>query len=191
MSVGGPATVTVMPSLRMPWMFERATRLCAMSPTIATLSPSKWPLCSRMVRRSSSACVGCSWAPSPALTISSTISVASSARIVKRSLRVHPMSGLLRFFDHHAVLAVVLLEPHRHAFAPRGGQVLADEIRADRQLAVAPVDQDRELDGRRAPEVDQRIERRANRPAGVEDVVDEHDRLVLDGERDVGAANDR
>src|SRR5205814_90288 len=56
----GPATVTVMPSLRMPWMLERATRLWAMSPTMATLSPSKWPLCSRMVSRSSSACVGCS-----------------------------------------------------------------------------------------------------------------------------------
>ena len=56
------------PSLRMAWMLERATRLWAMSPTMATVSPSKWPLCSRIVSRSRSAWVGCSWAPSPALT---------------------------------------------------------------------------------------------------------------------------
>src|SRR5262245_60298764 len=49
-------------------MFERATRLCVTSPTIATFSPSRCPFFSRIVRRSRSAWVGCSWAPSPALT---------------------------------------------------------------------------------------------------------------------------
>ena len=48
-------------------MFERTTRLCAMSPTIATFSPSIRPLRRRIVRASSSAWVGCSCAPSPAL----------------------------------------------------------------------------------------------------------------------------
>ena len=47
---------------------ERATRECSMSPQIATLSPSMRPLLRRMVSASSSACVGCSCAPSPALT---------------------------------------------------------------------------------------------------------------------------
>jgi hypothetical protein len=41
-------------------MFERATRLCRMSPTIATSRPSILPLCSRIVIASSNACVGCS-----------------------------------------------------------------------------------------------------------------------------------
>jgi len=49
-------------------MFERAVRLWAMSPTSATVSPSMRPKRSRMVRMSSSPWVGCSWAPSPALS---------------------------------------------------------------------------------------------------------------------------
>src|ERR1700704_2310409 len=48
-------------------MFERATRLCAMSPTIATRSPSNDNPRSRIVYRSKRACVGCSCHPSPAL----------------------------------------------------------------------------------------------------------------------------
>ena len=93
--MGGPATVTVMPSLRMPWMLERATRLWAMSPTMATCSPSKWPLCSRIVSRSSRACVGCSWAPSPALTIEHDSSRASSAAAPAEEWRTTTTSGLM------------------------------------------------------------------------------------------------
>ena len=39
-SVGGPHTHTSAPSLFSSWMFERSTRLCSRSPTIATFSPS-------------------------------------------------------------------------------------------------------------------------------------------------------
>ena len=46
-------------------MFERATRECRMSPTIVTVSPSMRPFSWRTVKQSSSAWVGCSWAPSP------------------------------------------------------------------------------------------------------------------------------
>src|ERR1041385_5446986 len=48
-------------------MFERATRLCAISPTIATRSPSNGNPRSRIVYRSRRAWVGCSCHPSPAL----------------------------------------------------------------------------------------------------------------------------
>ena len=48
-------------------MLLRATRLWAMSPTRPTVSPSTRPLIRRMVKMSSRPCVGCSWAPSPAL----------------------------------------------------------------------------------------------------------------------------
>ena len=47
--------------------FDRSTRLCSRSPTIATCRPASRPLCSRIVKASSSACVGCSCIPSPAL----------------------------------------------------------------------------------------------------------------------------
>src|SRR5262245_56981709 len=81
-----------------------------------------------------------------AVSTSSTISGASSSRIVTRSFRVQPMSGLLRLFDHHPVLSVVLPESYRDALAPGCGQVLADVVGPDGQLAVAAIDQDRQLD---------------------------------------------
>ncbi len=56
-------------------MFDRATRLCSMSPQIATTSPPSLPLRRRIVSASSNAWVGCSWLPSPALiTAQSTFS---------------------------------------------------------------------------------------------------------------------
>ena len=58
-------------------MFERTTRLCSMSPTMATLSPASFPLWRRIVKASSSAWVGCSWAPSPALITPASMRLAS------------------------------------------------------------------------------------------------------------------
>ena len=67
-SVGGPHSTTDAPIFASSQRFERATRLCRMSPTIATRRPFSRPFFWRIVRASSSACVGCSWAPSPAFT---------------------------------------------------------------------------------------------------------------------------
>jgi aminopeptidase len=55
-----------------------------------------------------------------------------------------------------------------------GGKVLADVVGPDRQLAVAAVGEHCELDARRAAVVEQRLDRRADRAAGVEDIVHEH-----------------
>jgi hypothetical protein len=79
---------------------------------------------------------------------------------------------------------------HGHALPSRGGEVLADEIGPDGQLAVPAIDHDGELDGLRPSEVDQGVEGRAHRPTREEHVVDEHHRLALDGERDVGGLDD-
>src|SRR5512145_1440658 len=129
-----------------------------------------------------------SWSEA-AVSTSVRISPASSSRIVSRSLRVHAISGLLRFLDHDTVLAIVLAEADGDRLPPRRGQVLADEIRPDGHLAVPAIDQDRELDHARTPQIDERVEGRAHRPPREEHVVDEDDRLVLDRERDVGAAD--
>src|SRR3954468_15150173 len=67
-SVGGPQTVTSQPILVKARTFDRATRECRTSPTIQTLVPSSEPTRRRSVYRSSSAWVGCSCLPSPALT---------------------------------------------------------------------------------------------------------------------------
>jgi hypothetical protein len=48
-SVGGPTRVTFAPISRSPWMFERATREWATSPTMATCSESSDPRAARIV----------------------------------------------------------------------------------------------------------------------------------------------
>ena len=63
-----------------------------------------------------------------------------------------------RFVHEHRVLAVDLPQGHPHVPVLAGRHVLADEVGADRQLAVSPVDEHRELDRGRAPEVDERVE---------------------------------
>src|SRR5712664_962963 len=78
-SVLGPATRTRAPSLERQWTFDRATRLCAMSPTMEITLPWSGPSFSRSVRASSKAWVGCSCAPSPAL-----ITLARTARATAR-----------------------------------------------------------------------------------------------------------
>ena len=66
-SVGGATSTTSAPRVCSSMTLERATRLCRMSPTITTRRPSMPPSRWRIVSASSSACVGCSWVPSPAL----------------------------------------------------------------------------------------------------------------------------
>ena len=78
-----------------------------------------------------------------------------------------------------------------HAFLQRRRHVLADVVGLDRQLAMPAIDQHDQLDFLRPAEIDQRIERRANRPARVEHIVDEQNLLVVDGERNLRAAHER
>src|SRR5439155_5076211 len=66
------------------------------------------------------------------------------------------------------------------ALVARRRQVLADEVRADRKLAMAPVDENRELHPRRPPELEQRVYRGPDGAARIEDVVHEHDGPTLD-----------
>ena len=51
----------------------------------------------------------------------------------------------------------------------------ADVARFDGQLAVAAVDQHQQLHARRAPVIEQRVERGADRAAGVQHVVHQDD----------------
>ena len=55
---------------------------------------------------------------------------------------------------------------------------------------MAAVGQHGELDAVGAPVVEQGVDRGARGPAGVEDVVDEHDAVVLEPEGQVGAVHD-
>src|SRR5258707_10760421 len=123
-----------------------------------------------------------------AVSSTSVISDASRSRMPSRSLRFQLMGSFL--LDDDAIHAVVLAEHHGHLLAAARGQVLADVVGTDGQLAMAAVHQDREPDDARTPQVHQRVHGGPDRPTGEEDVVDQHHRAPLDREADLGAADD-
>ena len=90
--------------------------------------------------------------------------------------------------DGVLVDVVGLGEPDPHVLADARRQVLAHEVGADRQLAVAAVDQHRELDRLRPAELGERVERGADGAAGEEHVVDEHHHPAGDVDRHLGRA---
>jgi hypothetical protein len=69
--------------------------------------------------------------------------------------------------------------------------VLADVVGSDRQLAVAAVGDDGELDTRGAAVVEERLDRRQARPSAVEDVVDQDARAPLEGDVELRLAHER
>src|SRR3954452_9019993 len=77
---------------------------------------------------------------------------------------------LLQLADRDLVDAIDLFDADVHALVACGRKVLADVVGPDRQLAVAAVGQDRELHPLRAPVVEERIDRGADGPPGVENV---------------------
>ena len=97
--VGGAITRTRAPMVFSRWMFERATRLWLMSPQMATRRPSSRPRRRRMVSASSSAWVGCSWLPSPALMTApltfsdSSLTAPESGMAHDQHVRVHGVQG--------------------------------------------------------------------------------------------------
>lgn len=96
-SVGGATTRTSLPSSVSARMFERATRLCNTSPQIAIVSPSTRPSRRRIVSASSSACVGCSWRPSPALSTGQSTLSAISCTAPDEAWRITIASARIAF----------------------------------------------------------------------------------------------
>ena len=93
--VGGPTTRTRAPMMFNKWMFERPTRLCSTSPQIATKSPLRRPLRRRIVSASSSAWVGCSWDPSPALITEHATFCANNSTAPESGWRTMRTSGFM------------------------------------------------------------------------------------------------
>src|SRR3954451_11273793 len=98
---------------------------------------------------------------------------------------------VLAFWDEKdAVDFVHLDELHLDALAAGGGKVLSDVVGPDGKLAVAPVDEARQLDARRAPVFEDGLDRCADRPARVEDVVHEDAGHALEGEVELRRLDD-
>src|SRR6185503_15630868 len=77
------------------------------------------------------------------------------------------------------------------ALVAGGGQVLADVIRADGELAVAAVGEYGQLHALGPAVAEERVDGRADRAACVEHVVDEHDGHPLEREVERARANER
>src|ERR1700674_1746017 len=83
--------------------------------------------------------------------------------------------------DHRLVDDVVFAHEDLDPLRVRGGDVLADVVRPDGQLAMSAIDEHGELDGLRPPKVHQRVHRRARGSPVMDHVVDEDDHLAVDG----------
>ena len=118
-----------------------------------------------------------------------SISSRSTSSIASRCFMPAPPRSWLG--DRHLVDPVDLLEADVDPLLARGRQVLADVVGADRQLAVAAVAEDGELDPLRAAVVEEGLDRGADGAAGEEDVVDEDDGALGEVEVDVGGVDDR
>src|SRR4029450_4290542 len=109
-----------------------------------------------------------------------------------RITRMSPMDLLLwRRDEQHLVDLVHLDELNLDALLPRGRQVLADVVGTDWKLSVSPVRQAGELDARGAPVVEKRVDRRADRSARVQHVVDEDARAPFEREVEPCGAHER
>jgi hypothetical protein len=89
--------------------------------------------------------------------------------------------GLLRD-QQDAVDLVHLDELDLDALVSGGREVLADVVRADRELAVAAVGEHGQLHALGTAVAEERVDRGPDRAAGVEHVVDEHARHALEWE---------
>src|SRR6478735_9827560 len=98
--------------------------------------------------------------------------------------------GLLRD-EQDAIDFVDLDELDLDALVAGGWQVLADVIRADGELAVAAVGEHGQLDALGPAVAEERVDGRADRAAGVEDVVDEHHGHPLEREVERGRTHER
>lgn len=97
-------------------------------------------------------------------------------------MRLVPLSAA----DEDRVLTVDLSQMHAHVLLRRGREVFADVVRPDRQLTMPAIHQNRELDRLRPAEIQDRVERRPDGPAGEEHVVNEDDDPAVEVGRDRG-----
>ena len=186
-SVGGPLSQTSAPSLVSSSTFDRSTRLCSRSPTIAILRPSMRCLCWRMVNASSSACVGCSCMPSPALMISRAADPRQQMAGARRGVAQHDHVRRHRLDVHRGVGQRLALEHarRRHGDVQRVGAepLLGDLERGPRPRARLVEQVDDRLAAQRRHLLDRPLADLAHRLGGVEDAVDLVGRQVGDAEQ--------
>src|SRR5436305_7154448 len=108
------------------------------------------------------------------------------------ALRALCSTGVLPFASQYDLVDLVDLdELHVNALVAVSREVLANVVRADRQLAVAAVGQHGELHARGAAVVEERLDCGANRAPRVEDVVEGHAGHAVECEVELRVADER
>ena len=80
------------------------------------------------------------------------------------------------------------MQPHANVIAQIGRDVQAHNVGLNGNLAMASIDQNRQADACRPPQVADGVQGGANRPAREQDVIHEHDLGSVDVKRDLGAS---
>src|ERR1035437_1792167 len=81
------------------------------------------------------------------------------------------------FLDYDFIRAAHFRQPHADALGVGGGDVLADEIRFDRQIAVTAVNQHGQLNAAGSAEVIQRVHGGPDGPPAEQHIIDQHNGL--------------
>ena len=115
---------------------------------------------------------------SPGLGDDALVTARSSSRVMSAAAG----GDLDHFFDR-----IDGMKPHANVIAEIGRDAQTHDVGLDRDLAMAAIDQHRQADARRPPQVADRIEGGADGPAREQDVVHQHHLGPVDVERDLGA----
>jgi hypothetical protein len=100
---------------------------------------------------------------------------------------VHLTGGglIIEIDDGYLVDAIGFGQADLDIFVAGAGDVLADVIGADGHLAMPAIDEDSQLYGAGSAEVDEGVHGGADTAAGIENVINKHDRLIVDISRDI------
>src|ERR1700722_19599664 len=126
-----------------------------------------------------------------------------SASVKMRSISAIPRSSidttsylgkramLFRVANQHSVEAIDLAQFDEYALTLWGGNVLAHVVGANRHLALAAIDEHRELNRFAPAEIGYRAECRTHGAAGIKHVIDEDDPFAVERKCDVASDQSR
>ena len=92
-------------------------------------------------------------------------------------------SVLSYFLHHHLVVSSHLGQAHVYIFVTGGGEIFADVIGANRQFAMATIDQRSQLNSSRSPEGADCVQRGASGAAGEKNIIHDNDGAMFEGQR--------
>src|SRR5579863_1462721 len=128
-----------------------------------------------------------------AVCSTSRISSTPVSRSDSRSLCFSAISSLLILVSakEDLIFFTLFFEVHFNFFVDSRRKIFSDVVRPDRQFAMTSINQDGELDQSRSSKIHEAVERGADRPSGIEDVVHQDDFSIIQIGRNVSSFDRR